>query len=131
MLSFLVSVRSTESRQSILIFTQLTSTQTRITSSNNSYNMSVRPSPVLIYAELLSNIRQVSVGCSLQTERTSSTQAVVSPDGLTFSLSHDGVERSIQLPGRVVAPGQLPSATRGPKSLAWRLAVAPTTIAVC
>ena len=91
--------------------------------------MSTRPSPVLIYAELLSNIRQVSVGCSLQTECSSTTEAAVLPDGLTFSLSHDGVERSVQLPGLVVAPARLPSAKRGPKSLTWRLPIAPTTIA--
>lgn len=87
------------------------------------------PPPILIYAELLSNIRQVSVGCSLQKESSSSTNAVVSSDGLTFSLSHDGVKRSVQLPGRVVAPSKLSSAQRGPKSLAWRLPIAPSTIA--
>ena len=90
--------------------------------------MSARSSTILIYAELLSNIRQVSVGCSLQTESSSSTQAVVSPDGLSLSLRHHGVERSLQLPGRVVAPERLPPAKRGLKSLTWRLPIAPTTV---
>lgn len=87
------------------------------------------PPLILIYTELLSNIRQVSVSCSLQTPSSSGTKASLSPDGLKFTISHDGVEQSVQLPGRVNAPSQLPLSNLGAKGLMWRLPVAsPTAI---
>lgn len=94
--------------------------------STSSPRMSTPPS-ILIYAELLSNIRQISVGCSLQTPSSSGTKTVISPDGLRFAISHDGVERSVQLPGQVKSPLQLPIPKIGTKSLTWRLPLASTT----
>ncbi|KAI0152235.1 ubiquitin-conjugating enzyme E2-binding protein [Hypoxylon sp. NC0597] len=82
--------------------------------------------PILIYAELLSNIRQVSVGCSLQSPVSSNTRASVSSDGQVLTINHDGVEASVCLPGRVASIKQLPIQNLGTKSLSWRLPLAPT-----
>ncbi|KAI0597903.1 ubiquitin-conjugating enzyme E2-binding protein [Biscogniauxia sp. FL1348] len=82
------------------------------------------PHHVLIYAELLSNIRQISVGCTLPTPSSSTTKAVVSPDCLRLTVNHDGVERSIPLPGRVALPSQLPVQKTGLTNISWRLPLA-------
>ncbi|KAI2473050.1 ubiquitin-conjugating enzyme E2-binding protein [Annulohypoxylon bovei var. microspora] len=81
---------------------------------------------ILIYAELLSNIRQVSVGCSLPTPSQVATSAIVSSDGLVFTIHHDGVEASVRLPGRVNSPKLLRAQQLGTKSLSWRLPLATT-----
>ncbi|KAI1244152.1 hypothetical protein MGN70_014022 [Eutypa lata] len=85
------------------------------------------PPDILIYAELLSNIRQVSVGCSLQTPSNSSTKAVISPNGLRLAINHDGVEQFVQLPGQVNPILQLPIPKIGANGLTWRLPLASTT----
>ncbi|KAI0011297.1 ubiquitin-conjugating enzyme E2-binding protein [Xylariaceae sp. FL0662B] len=79
---------------------------------------------ILIYAELLSNIRQVSVGCSLPTPSSSSTKVTVSSDGVELTISHDNVESSVRLPGRVASPQQLSIPGEATKSLSWRLPLA-------
>ncbi|KAI0841020.1 ubiquitin-conjugating enzyme E2-binding protein [Hypoxylon sp. FL0890] len=83
--------------------------------------------PILIYAELLSNIRQVSVGCSLRTPVSSSTRASVSSDGRVLTINHDGVETSVRLPGQVALSNRLPVPNLGTTSLSWRLPLAPTS----
>ncbi|CAJ2513826.1 Uu.00g019450.m01.CDS01 [Anthostomella pinea] len=85
------------------------------------------PHRILIYAELLSNIRQVSAGCTLHTPSTSGTKATVSPDGLSLTIDHDGLKEGILLPGRVTSPPQLPLPKTGSTSLSWRLPLAGTT----
>ena len=92
----------------------------------SSHRMSTPPD-ILIYAELLSNIRQVSVGCSLQTPSNSSTKAVISPNGLRLAINHDGVEQFVQLPGQVNPILQLPIPKIGANGLTWRLPLASTT----
>ncbi|KAI0021321.1 ubiquitin-conjugating enzyme E2-binding protein [Xylariomycetidae sp. FL0641] len=78
--------------------------------------------PILIYAELLAIIGQVSVACVLPCPSSpGNTKAAVSPDGLTLTLYHRGVEQSISLPGQVAAPPTLPIPKDGPKILSWRL----------
>ncbi|KAI1807168.1 ubiquitin-conjugating enzyme E2-binding protein [Daldinia bambusicola] len=80
--------------------------------------------PVLIYAELLSRIQGVSVGCELYTPSSLNTRAAVSSDGWFFTLHHDGVETSIRLPGQVVPVKQLPTQSVGKKNLSCRLPLA-------
>ncbi|KAI0187316.1 ubiquitin-conjugating enzyme E2-binding protein [Xylaria flabelliformis] len=85
---------------------------------------------ILIYAELLSNIRQVSVGCTLPTSASAVTRATVAADGRTLTVAHDGSNETIQLPESVVPIPQLPiRASGGGTSLSWRLplAAAPAT----
>ncbi|KAI1386211.1 ubiquitin-conjugating enzyme E2-binding protein [Hypoxylon trugodes] len=82
------------------------------------------PHPVIIYAELLSNIKQVSVGCSLSTPISPDTRATVSSDGLVLTVNHDGLERSLRLPERVAVNKQLPIPNLKAQSLSWRLPLA-------
>jgi ubiquitin-protein ligase E3 D len=84
------------------------------------------PPGILIYAELLSNIRQVSVGCSLSSAISPSTEAHVSTDGQQFIVRHAGEECVVQLPGRVEAPPKLPIRNRGSNILSWRLPLVST-----
>ncbi|KAI0111410.1 ubiquitin-conjugating enzyme E2-binding protein [Daldinia grandis] len=79
---------------------------------------------VLVYAELLSRIQGVSVGCELYTPSSPNTRAVVSSDGWFFTIHHDGVQTSIRLPGQVVSVGQLSIPSIGKKYLSCRLPLA-------
>ncbi|KAI1106994.1 ubiquitin-conjugating enzyme E2-binding protein [Jackrogersella minutella] len=81
---------------------------------------------ILIYAELLSNIRQVSVGCSLPTPCLPETRATVSSDGVVLTVNHNGVEASIRLPGRVASTKHLPAQKLGARNISWRLPLATT-----
>ncbi|KAI8961712.1 ubiquitin-conjugating enzyme E2-binding protein [Daldinia sp. FL1419] len=80
--------------------------------------------PVFIYAELLSRIQGVSVGCELNTPTSASTKAVISSDGWFFTIHHDDVETTIRLPGQVVPVNQLPIQSLGKKHLSCRLPLA-------
>ncbi|KAI1660834.1 ubiquitin-conjugating enzyme E2-binding protein [Daldinia decipiens] len=80
--------------------------------------------PVLIYAELLSRIQGVSVGCELYTPSSPDTRATVSSDGWFFTIHHDGIQTCIRLPGQVVSVKQLPIQSIGKKHLSCRLPLA-------
>ncbi|KAI0536488.1 ubiquitin-conjugating enzyme E2-binding protein [Xylaria digitata] len=80
---------------------------------------------ILIYAELLSNIRQVSVGCTLPTPVSTATLATVSADGRALTVTHHGSNQTVQLPDAVAPFSQLPiQKSRGTTSLSWRLPLA-------
>lgn len=85
---------------------------------------------ILVYAELLSNIRQISVGCTLPTPATKSSKATIAADGKVLTVAHDGQSQSIQLPGAVASsPTQIPfiihpTAGGSTKDLSWRLPLA-------
>ncbi|KAM5369885.1 hypothetical protein ACJZ2D_008786 [Fusarium nematophilum] len=80
---------------------------------------------VSIYAELLSNIRQVSVVASLPSSVDSSTRAEVSNEGRQLQVTHQGQTERISLPTPVAAPPVLPVVRNGRSSLSWRLPVSP------
>ncbi|ETS87496.1 hypothetical protein PFICI_01324 [Pestalotiopsis fici W106-1] len=82
------------------------------------------PPRIVLYAELLSNIRQVSVGCSLSSACATTTEASLSPDGQQLTVRHEGEECAVQLPGKVSAPTKLPMQTRDSRNLSWRLPLA-------
>ncbi|KAI0414465.1 ubiquitin-conjugating enzyme E2-binding protein [Xylaria grammica] len=79
---------------------------------------------ILIYAELLPNIRQVSVGCTLPTPVSTATQATVSADGRALTVAHHGSNQTIQLPEAVAPFSQLPIHNSGGTRLSWRLPLA-------
>ncbi|KAI0490078.1 ubiquitin-conjugating enzyme E2-binding protein [Xylaria cf. heliscus] len=80
---------------------------------------------ILIYAELLSNIRQVSVGCTLPTPVSEATRAAVTSDGRALTVAHDGSSKTIQLPESVAPCPQLPiRQSGGGVGLSWRLPLA-------
>ncbi|KAK3939150.1 ubiquitin-conjugating enzyme E2-binding protein [Diplogelasinospora grovesii] len=75
-----------------------------------------------IYAELLSNIRQVSLAVSLASPSDASTQVTIAADGRTVELRHHGEVRSLTLPSRVaLGATALPTNERGSVTLSWRL----------
>jgi hypothetical protein len=78
----------------------------------------------LMYAELLSNIRQISIILALDTPCDLSTQVELSPDGRRFILHHDGRASSLTLPGQVPCKLQLQHLALGTKELTWRLPLA-------
>lgn len=83
----------------------------------------------MLYAELLPNIRQISVGCSLPSPSTAQTRIDTSPDGAHLRITHNGVQSSLHLPGPVQA-GLNPTVREEQTTLSFRLPVlAPTAVA--
>ncbi|RKF73959.1 hypothetical protein GcM1_241004 [Golovinomyces cichoracearum] len=74
-----------------------------------------------MYAELLINIRQISVLASLDTPCDSSTKIKLSEDGQQFSLFHNGQVNSLELPGKCFPNFRLQEPLLGSKELSWRL----------
>jgi ubiquitin-protein ligase E3 D len=84
---------------------------------------------ISIYAELLSNIRQVSVVATLPASstgkpQTSSTTAEVSADGTRIRVHHGGQSKDLVLPGTVKSPSALPVRPGNNSYLSWRLQLA-------
>lgn len=82
----------------------------------------------LIYAELLSNIRQVSVVASLPTPSTLDTRATISDDGLRLNLLHNGVTVPLILPAQVAAVSILQPPKPGSQEVSWRMALPSMTL---
>jgi hypothetical protein len=80
----------------------------------------------LMYAELLSNIRQVSVIVALQEPCDLTTKVELSADGRRFILrhGHSGEASSLSLPGQVSPSFQLQRPVFGARELTWRLPLA-------
>lgn len=80
---------------------------------------------ISIYAELLSNIRQVSVVASLSSPPDSSTKAEISHEGRRLQVTHQGQTESISLPAQVALTAAPQVATNGRPALSWRLPLSP------
>lgn len=78
---------------------------------------------ILIYAELLSNLRQVSVKASLTSPSDSTTNAEVSDDGSRIRVRHNGAVETLILPTSVSIYSTLPLPAEGFRELSWRLPV--------
>ncbi|KAI9053931.1 hypothetical protein LZ554_002875 [Drepanopeziza brunnea f. sp. 'monogermtubi'] len=78
----------------------------------------------LIYAELLSNIRQISVIVALEGVCEPATKAELSGDGWQFIFYHEGQKTVLGLPGQAVPNFQLQKPILGNKELSWRLPLA-------
>jgi ubiquitin-protein ligase E3 D len=83
----------------------------------------------LIYAELLSNIRQVSVIASLSTPSNPDTTATLSDDRLQLKLTHNGATVLLILPAQVAAVSCLQQPKLGVQEISWRLALPRTASA--
>lgn len=81
-------------------------------------------SATLMYAELLSNIRQVSIIASFRTPSTAATKAELSDDCRLLKLIHDSDEGLLRLPAQVVATSKLQQPLLGSKEICWRLPLA-------
>jgi len=82
---------------------------------------------ISIYAELLSNIRQVSVVATLPSPHDQSTTATVFDEGNRVGVRHGCYSAELTLPG-TVAPLHLLQIREDEQSrtLSWRLPLAPT-----
>lgn len=82
-------------------------------------------SSVHIYAELLTNIRQITVKTCLPTPADNTTAAEIFGDGRKFRLSHKGTTAELDLPAKVLVKGALPISHKGSVDLTWRLPLLP------
>lgn len=83
----------------------------------------VMPSPFL-YAELLSNIRQVTLYASLESYKNEETKIQLSSDRKSVSLSHDGELATMLLPNEIAGTAQLTMPAHRAKELSFRLQIA-------
>jgi hypothetical protein len=77
-----------------------------------------------LYAELLANIRQISLAASLSSPSDASTRVSISADCRTVELRHRGVVSQLQLPAKASLGGTLlpiQDRQRGTTTLSWRL----------
>lgn len=78
---------------------------------------------VELYAELLLNIRQVTVFATLLSPSTDSTKSELSADGRHLSILHDGARTTLELPCQVTVVEVL-RPTPNHKELSFRLSIA-------
>ncbi|KAL7786178.1 ubiquitin-conjugating enzyme E2-binding protein [Trichoderma ceciliae] len=76
-----------------------------------------------IYAELLSNIRQVSVRATLSSPSDLTTQAEILDDGRRIQVQHQGEVKVLDLPASVLVRSAIPIPGKCSQDLAWRLPV--------
>lgn len=81
-------------------------------------------SNTLIYAELLSNIRQISVIAVLPTSSNNKTTSTLSSDRRQIALEHEGQRTTLTLPGQAHPTAQLQPTALGKNELSWRLPLA-------
>ncbi|KAK4150217.1 ubiquitin-conjugating enzyme E2-binding protein [Chaetomidium leptoderma] len=77
-----------------------------------------------LYAELLANIRQISLAASLPSASDASTQVALSADGRTVELRHGGRDHHLTLPAKAGLGGTLlpiQDKQKGTRALSWRL----------
>ncbi|KAK4189012.1 ubiquitin-conjugating enzyme E2-binding protein [Podospora australis] len=82
-----------------------------------------------LYAELLANIRQISLAASLSSPSDASTKVSVGADGCTIELNHHGGIRKLILPAKVALGGTLlpvDPRQQGSVTLSWRLPLNPS-----
>ncbi|KAL2263695.1 hypothetical protein VTK26DRAFT_5551 [Humicola hyalothermophila] len=77
-----------------------------------------------LYAELLTNIRQISLAASLPSQSDASTKVTLAADGSTVELRHGSVVSQLTLPAKAaVGATALPiqDKQKGTTTLSWRL----------
>lgn len=83
------------------------------------------PGDILIYAELLTNLRQITVKASLPTPADQTTKVQILDLGHKFRIEHHGVIRELHLPAQAPIAGALPTSHKGSVDLTWRVPVRP------
>ena len=79
-------------------------------------------SQILLYAELLPNIRQISLAVSLPSLSDASTRVTIAADGVEVKLAHRGEVRTLRLPAKAALGAvALPVQKFGVETLSWRL----------
>lgn len=79
----------------------------------------------LIYAELLPNIRQISILAELPTPSDASTQVSFQSGRKYLSLFHQETTTKLELPGEVIATYVPQQPAPGLKQISWRIPLAP------
>lgn len=77
----------------------------------------------VIYSELLSNIRQVSIAATLSSPPDATTKAEILDDGQLFQIHHQGHTETLGLPARVSMSTAISIPSGKAVNLAWRLPV--------
>ncbi|KND89544.1 DNA repair protein rad8 [Tolypocladium ophioglossoides CBS 100239] len=85
---------------------------------------------ISIYAELLSNIRQVSAGVALPSPSDASTSAEVVDGGRRLRVRHQGHSEDLDLPAAVTTSAVLAVPEAASAELSWRLPVSPAEASV-
>lgn len=82
------------------------------------------------YAELLPNIKSISLSIHLATPSDASTRALLASDGATVHLQHSGNAVPIALPARAALAGQklLDSLCPGQNAMSYRLPIEPEIV---
>lgn len=78
---------------------------------------------ILIYAELLTNLRQVTIKAVLPSCADESTQASVTADGRTLHIYHQNQTQDLVLPASVASTNSLQIPRSNTVELSWRLPV--------
>lgn len=91
--------------------------------------MTTAPEPpesgIAIYAELLSNIRHISVAASLTSPSDPSTKVHIVDNGTVIRIHHRGHTQPVALPAPAAASGPLPVPKQPSTQLSWRIPLAP------
>ena len=80
-----------------------------------------------LYAEVLTNIRQVTLHASLQTTRNEETRIEISSDKRVITVSHDGESVSLYLPTQISGTANVTIPAEKKKDLSLRLAIEDTS----
>ncbi|PQK10846.1 hypothetical protein BB8028_0002g11650 [Beauveria bassiana] len=83
---------------------------------------------ILIYAELLTNIRQVTIKASLPTPADHTTTAEILDEGRKFRISHNGTSGEVVLPATAPVKGTLPLSHKGSTEVTWRFPLKPARV---
>lgn len=85
-------------------------------------------SDILIYAELLTNIRHITIKAALPTPADHTTTAEICDEGRKFRISHNGIAAQAVLPATAPVKGALPVSQKGSIDLTWRLPLQPVRV---
>ncbi|KAM3077354.1 hypothetical protein ACMFMG_006704 [Clarireedia jacksonii] len=78
----------------------------------------------LIYAELLPNIRQISIVAELDTSSNATTKVKLAAEGRQIVLQHNGKDTALPLPGQIAPQVQIQELPTSRKDLTYRLPLA-------
>ena len=87
-------------------------------------------SKIFLYAEILVNIRQVTLYASLQTWKTEQTKIEVASDKRSISVHHDGETARLLLPTTIAGRAEIGIPAKKAKELSLRLEIEGPDVAI-
>ena len=83
-------------------------------------------SKLRLYAELLPNLRWISLAASFPSPTDAATRATLASDGITIEVAHHGELSRLELPAKAaLGASNLMTRKYGDTTLTWRLEIAP------